>query len=343
MVDFHRLITEWYRLNHRQLPWRETTDPYKIWLSEIILQQTRVDQGLSYYLKFIENFPNVSDLADADEQLVLNLWQGLGYYSRARNLHKSAKLIVDNFNGEFPKSYEEVLSLKGVGDYTAAAIVSFAFDLPYAVLDGNVFRVLSRVFGVFTPIDSTEGKKEFKLLAQNLLSKSNPSLHNQAIMEFGALQCVPVNPNCTECVFNEKCIAFRTGEIKKLPVKMNKTKVRDRFFYFLFSKNEDEIIIQKRIGKDIWENMYQLPMIESQLPISEVEIKSFYLQNFGVNIDEYVILKKHILSHQRIFGVVGFSDMKDMILENSIKIKLTDLNDYPFPKLIDNFFDNYLK
>jgi len=205
MADFHLLITDWYRQNNRALPWRSTKDPYSIWLSEIILQQTRVEQGTAYYLKFVTKYPTVRDLAAAEEQEVLNLWQGLGYYSRARNLHATAKFITNELNGEFPPNFNGLKQLKGVGDYTAAAIASFAYKEPVAVVDGNVYRVLSRVFDLETPIDSTLGKRQFSELAQALISKTDPDTHNQAVMEFGALQCTPSNPSCEACPLIGMC------------------------------------------------------------------------------------------------------------------------------------------
>lgn len=236
MTDFHRLIVEWYRLNKRDLPWRETQNAYFIWLSEIILQQTRVLQGMNYYLKFISHYPTVHDLANASEQDVLNDWQGLGYYSRARNLHFTAKLISTEMKGVFPSSFNEIKKLKGIGDYTAAAISSFAYNLPQAVVDGNVYRVLSRVFEVHLPIDSTQGKKFFADLAQELISLKEPAIHNQAIMELGAMQCLPVNPICHSCPLNSICLAFSNRTYKELPIKLKKVKVRNRYFHFLIFK-----------------------------------------------------------------------------------------------------------
>ncbi len=225
---FSKKIIAWYQQNKRELPWRNTKDPYLIWLSEIILQQTRVEQGMAYYLKFAKEFPSVKELAKAENEKVMKLWQGLGYYSRARNLHTTAKTITDNYKGKFPEQHEDILLLKGVGEYTAAAIVSFAFNKPHAVVDGNVYRLLSRVFGIETPIDTTLGKKEFNALANELLDKKNPALHNQAIMEFGAIQCKPVSPDCSVCPLNTMCFAYSKKSVSKLPVKAKKTKVRNR-------------------------------------------------------------------------------------------------------------------
>ena len=338
MTDFQRLITDWYRLNSRDLPWRTTKDPYKIWLSEIILQQTRVDQGFDYYNKFISKYPDVHCLAEATEQEVLALWQGLGYYSRARNLHFTAKDIHSRFNGIFPNDYNGILSLKGVGEYTAAAIASFAFDLVYPVVDGNVYRLLSRFFGIDIPIDSTEGKKEFKRLAEELISRKDPALFNQSIMEFGALQCVPKSPICLNCVLKDGCFAFNKGIVDQLPVKKNKVKVRDRFFYYLFISDEDYVFLNKRGQKDIWQNMYEFPMFEMDLEVSEDGLVDLYHEHFQVNVSKFVKLKKHILSHQHIYSVVGFIDA--MHVDDRIdfqKVLKENIVDFPLPRLIDLF------
>ncbi|MFZ4583041.1 MAG: A/G-specific adenine glycosylase, partial [Paludibacter sp.] len=229
-----KTLINWYEHNKRELPWRDISDPYRIWISEIILQQTRVNQGISYYLRFVDRFPDVKALATAHEDEVLKYWQGLGYYSRARNLHKTAQIIVEKHNGNFPNSYTEIVQLKGIGAYTAAAICSFAYNQPYGVVDGNVYRVLSRLFAIQTPIDSSQAKNEFSDLATNLLNNSNPGIHNQAIMEFGALQCVPVQPECNTCPFQKTCKAYELDLVDKLPIKASKTKVRERFFNYFF-------------------------------------------------------------------------------------------------------------
>ncbi|MBV5343686.1 A/G-specific adenine glycosylase, partial [bacterium] len=261
--NISKALTNWYNQNKRELPWRDITDPYRIWISEIILQQTRVNQGMRYYLRFVERFPDVKTLAVAEEDEVLKYWQGLGYYSRARNIHKTAKIITEKHKGIFPKNHSDILLLKGIGEYTAAAICSFAYNQPYAVVDGNVFRVLSRVFGIETPIDSTSGKKEFTQLAEKLLDKKEPGLHNQSIMEFGALQCVPVQPDCGVCPLQTVCKAYSLNMADKLPVKATKTKVRERFFNYFYIEYQDKIFIQKRSEKDIWQNLYELPLVES--------------------------------------------------------------------------------
>jgi A/G-specific adenine glycosylase len=343
-MGFSEEIIEWYHQNKRDLPWRKTTDPYRIWLSEIILQQTRVDQGLNYYNKFIENYPTIDDLANAFEQQVLNDWQGLGYYSRARNLHFTAKFIVKEYNGVFPTDYKKVLDLKGIGEYTAAAITSFAYGLSYPVIDGNVYRVLSRVFGVELAIDSTEGKKEFKRLATELIDTNNPADYNQAIMEFGALQCTPKKPNCENCPLRLSCYALKKQLITELPKKEKKIKQRDRFFNYIVITDEDFIYLKERKGKDIWIGLYDFPLIESKSQIS-----SFSEINNSFKISDLKLQKKstefkHILSHQKIyatFWLVTVNKPTDLNL-NFSKISLKEINNYPVPKLIDNYLQTIL-
>lgn len=306
MADFVLSITKWYRLNARKLPWRETKNAYFIWLSEVILQQTRVDQGMAYYLRFTDEFPTVEALANADEEQVLKLWQGLGYYSRARNLHKTAKEVVERFGGQFPASYPELLSLKGIGPYTAAAIASFAFDLQHAVVDGNVYRILSRYYGIDTPIDSAEGKKQFQELATSLIPQNDPALFNQAIMEFAALYCTPANPDCDRCVLLNSCASGRNGLWKQRPLKGKKTAVRDRFFHYFHIETADGIAVRKREGKDVWQQLYEFPLIET--PTAELDaeaLKALHLQPQQI---EKVYEAKHILSHQRIFAAFYKAD-----------------------------------
>ena len=255
-MKFHNTLINWYLQNKRDLPWRKTTDPYQIWLSEIMLQQTRVAQGTPYFLSFTTAFPTVFDLAKANEEQVLKLWQGLGYYSRARNLHKTAQYVANELSGEFPDNYKDLLKLKGVGEYTAAAIASFSYNEPVPVVDGNVFRVLSRYFDMETDIAVASAKKEFAALAFELMPKDKPAIFNQAIMEFGALQCVPKNPNCNVCVFNTSCAALQKKKVDQLPVKSKKLKVRNRFFnYLVVSDDNENTIIQKRTAKGIWHNL----------------------------------------------------------------------------------------
>lgn len=332
MAEFSLLIREWYRLNGRNLPWRETNDPYKIWLSEIILQQTRVDQGISYYYKFVNNFTSISDLANAEEQEVLNLWQGLGYYSRARNLHFAAQQVINEFNGAFPDNFEAIKSLKGVGNYTASAIASFAFNETKAVVDGNVYRVLSRYFNEKTPIDSTNGQKLFQEIADSLIDPQHPGEHNQAIMELGALICTPHNPKCRECPISLNCMGRQEGSIEILPVKEKKTKVSEKFFHYLVVMKEDQLLLEKRTS-GIWKNMYQFPLIETDSKFSPDVLKNVKTLDRSET--------KHILSHQKINATFHrINELPDELAHRKlIKVKLEDLIDYPLPRLIDKYLE----
>lgn len=336
----------WYQQNKRDLPWRNTQNPYFIWLSEIILQQTRVDQGLPYFNKFISHYPTIFDLAKAEEQAVLKDWQGLGYYSRARNLHAAAKFIVNELNGQFPKSYHELLQLKGVGEYTAAAIASFSYDLPHAVLDGNVFRVLSRLFDIETPINTPKAKKEFSTLANELLPKHHAAIFNQAIMEFGALQCVPTNPNCLNCILVSKCLAFSNKTVTNRPQKNKKIKITNRYFNYLVFQDDKHYVIQKRVDNDIWKNMYEFPKIVSNDFEKNDEIE-FLLQSFDLEIKQVISLKKHILSHQHIYAKFYIiKKIPEQLPDNFgplLIISKSDLEHYPIPKLIDTFLETYDK
>ena len=273
-MSFAPKILNWYREHQRDLPWRQTRDPYRVWLSEIILQQTRVAQGMPYYLSFVETFPTVYDLAEAPEEQVLKLWQGLGYYSRARNLHTTAKMVVSEFDGKFPHTYEELKTLKGVGDYTASAIASFCFDVPEPVVDGNVYRVLSRYFGVDLPINSTEGITYFKELAREVMDAENIRDYNQGIMEFGAIQCAPKKPYCLLCPLQESCVALKENKVDILPIKLNKTKVRNRYFnYLVWLDGNGNTVLEQRKGKGIWQNLYQFPLLETDGPLEDGEIE----------------------------------------------------------------------
>ena len=336
-------LIKWYEANKRELPWRDISDPYRIWISEIILQQTRVNQGLSYYLRFIERFPDVKALAIANEDEVLKYWQGLGYYSRARNLHKTAQIIAEKHKGKFPNSYTDIVLLKGIGAYTAAAVCSFAYNQAYAVVDGNVYRVLSRLFAIETPIDSNKAKKEFSELATNMLDKSKPGIHNQAIMEFGALQCIPVQPDCNACPFQKTCKAYKLDLVDKLPIKASKTKVRERFFNYFLIQYQTKIYIQKRTEKDIWQNLYELPLIESNKLFEPEEIGT---NDFLTNIENIEISSttsnfKHILSHQRIFArffAVTVSD-KNNYLNQLIEINCNEIDNYAVSRLTSLFLE----
>jgi A/G-specific adenine glycosylase len=302
---FSKKVVEWYQLNRRALPWRDTTDPFRIWLSEIILQQTRVNQGLPYYEKFIESFPSVKELASAREQKVLRLWQGLGYYTRARNLHKCAKEIVKVHKGSFPDSYSELLKLPGIGEYTAAAIASISFNEPVAVVDGNVYRVLSRVFGISTEINSPAGKKEFTALANRLIDKKTPALFNQAVMEFGALFCKPMNPTCETCTFSDSCFAFKNDLIGSLPVKKKNKPARKRYFYYFVVQTGNSLLMGKRGEKDIWEGLYDFYLVEKTRPthLDKLFDEDPFLRKLKPT-EEFEVVKnfKHLLSHQTIIA-----------------------------------------
>ena len=342
---FSKILNHWYSNNKRELPWRQTTNPYFIWLSEIILQQTQVNQGLPYYMSFIEEFPTVYELAKADESKVLKLWQGLGYYSRARNLHHTAKYIVEDLDGEFPDNYEDLLKLKGIGDYTASAIASICYNEATAVVDGNVYRVLSRYFGIETPINTTKGFKEFKLLAQKLMDTINPADYNQAIMEFGAVQCKPQNPFCENCPFQTNCVAFEKKIINELPVKKKLLKASKKHFNFLviLSKNQ-QTILEKRKGKGIWQNLYQFPLIDSKeelfhkdIVLALKDIKLLKEDSFEVSLyNETVII--HKLSHQHLYTKFWIISV-DEIEQKGIFVN--DIRNYPVPVLIGNFIDDF--
>jgi A/G-specific adenine glycosylase len=342
-MDFTNSLTQWYLQNKRDLPWRKTVDPYKIWLSEIMLQQTRVAQGTPYFLSFVSAFPTVFDLAAANEEQVLKLWQGLGYYSRARNLHKTAQYVANELSGIFPYNYNDLLKLKGVGEYTAAAIASFSYNEAVPVVDGNVFRVLSRYFNIDTDIAAASAKKEFAALAFELMPKNNPALFNQAIMEFGALQCVPKSPNCGICIFNSSCAALQKKKVDQLPVKSKKLKVRNRFFNYLVVSDENEnTIIQKRTAKGIWHNLYEFPLIETDAPedfdfISTTIQDEFFENNSVTSIEdcnEKSII--HKLSHQHLH--IKFWKIKvDGTIENGIDA--ATLKTFPFPIVIFNFIE----
>ncbi|WP_282116856.1 A/G-specific adenine glycosylase [Cellulophaga baltica] len=343
-MTFSAKILRWYDANKRNLPWRSTVNPYNIWLSEIMLQQTRVAQGTPYYLKFVENFPTVKHLAAASEEEILKLWQGLGYYSRARNLHATAKIVTNEFDGQFPDTYKELLKLKGVGDYTASAIASISFNLPEPVVDGNVYRVLSRYFGVSIPINSTEGIKYFKTLAREVMNVKNIRDYNQGIMEFGAIQCVPSSPDCTICPLSVSCIALKDDNVKELPVKIKKTKVRDRFFnYLVLLGDNDHSLLKQRTGKGIWQNLYEFPLIESEAAITNVDVQT-ELEQYGIldqkfefyKFNEEVIV--HKLSHQHLkthFWIVT--------LEGDVPngVSFQEIDKFPVPVLVADFIKTF--
>lgn len=350
---FRKRLISWYLQNKRDLPWRNTTDPYMIWLSEIILQQTRVVQGLPYFLKFTEAFPTVFDLANASETKVLRLWQGLGYYSRARNLHACAKTIVEKYDGKFPDNYQELLKLKGIGKYTAAAIASFAFQEAVPVIDGNVYRVLSRVFGIAEDIGSSRGQKVFAQLAGELMDRDHPHDYNQAIMEFGATYCTPSGPDCHNCIFTNECHANKHGLQRDLPVKMKKVKVKTRFFHYLVIQHQGKILLRQRRQNDIWQGLYDFYLIEDVKPLDMNQIvhakKPGWATYQNLNLQHLSNEYKHILTHQRIFArffhvlpVNGFS--LDLLEEpdNFGFYSIDEINDLPKPILIDNYLNEHI-
>jgi A/G-specific adenine glycosylase len=300
MKEFSNDIIEWYHENRRRLPWRDTKDPYRIWLSEVILQQTRVNQGLPYYLQFVDTFPTVKDLANAPEDTVLRLWQGLGYYSRARNLHRCAKTVAGKYDGRFPSSFGELILLPGIGTYTAAAIASIAFNQNVAVVDGNVYRVLARIFGVTLDISSTEGKKYFSGLANTLISSTHPGDHNQAVMEFGATHCTPMQPKCPTCPFVTKCVAYKQSMVDQLPVKERKAGKRTRFFYYFILRNDGKIAMKKRTGRDIWNGLYEFHLVESdsEKKVDEILKKDALLSGIRAQGVKETGSLRHILTHQ---------------------------------------------
>ena len=345
---FSEKLVKWYELNKRDLPWRDSNDPYNIWLSEIILQQTRVNQGLPYYLRFIERFPNVVALAEAKEDEVLRLWQGLGYYSRARNLHKCAKLVSSSpFNGSFPTNYSILKQLPGIGDYTAAAIASFAAREIVPVIDGNVFRVLARVFGLSDDISSGAGKKRFRKLAETLISQNSPDIYNQAIMDFGATWCTPRTPNCEACVFKKGCFAFNNDLQDQLPVKAKARKPRKRYFYYFVVRSGKSLLMRKRKADDIWQGLYDFFLVERDRPQNVMEllrartVKQPDPQRVKIS-KEY----KHILSHQTIISRFTVIDNDDVDLESFAEPALEyyliqKIHELPKPVLISRFLTDY--
>ena len=326
------------------MPWKGEKDPYKIWLSEIILQQTRVEQGLNYYTKFVKAFPDIIKLANANDKKVMKMWEGLGYYSRCRNLLTAARFIAKTYKGKFPDSYQNIKALKGVGPYTASAISSFAFNLPHAVVDGNVYRVLSRVFGIRTAVDTTEGKKYFNKLAEELLDKKQPGIYNQAIMDFGAVVCKPVSPECEECYLRKHCYAFVNNAIKVLPVKEKKISIIERWFYYFVLEYKNEIYIQQRTGKDIWLHLYEFPLIEQKKKLSNPQIQG-QAESLGIFSHSTVSsLYTQQLSHQKINAV--FIRLRFKQRPGSVKkgfwITCSQLKQFAFPGVIRSYLKTYL-
>lgn len=346
MNNFSETLINWYHEHKRDLPWRESSDPYLIWISEIILQQTRVVQGYDYFVRFIERFPDVKTLAEADEDEVMKYWQGLGYYSRARNLHAAAR----SMNGVFPNTYSGVLDLKGVGEYTAAAICSFAYNMPYAVVDGNVYRVLSRYLGIETAIDSTEGKKLFASLAGELLDKTQLAIYNQAIMDFGAIQCTPQAPACLFCPLADGCMALAKGTVQQLPVKQHKTKTTNRYLNYMYVRAGAYTFINKRTENDIWKNLFELPLIETAESVTEeafLALPEFTELFVGGEVPMVRLVcrdVKHVLSHRVLYAnFYEVSLPEDTVSFSSyLKVRIDELEQYAVPKLIHAFLEKYV-
>lgn len=346
-MDFQKEIITWYLQNKRALPWRDTRDPYVIWLSEIILQQTRVEQGLPYFHRFLDNFPTVADFAGATESQVLKLWQGLGYYSRARNMLFTAKQVCNLYAGVFPVLYDELIKLKGIGDYTAAAISSFSSDEAKPVLDGNVFRVLSRYFGIEVPINSPAGRKEFIQVAREMIIGQLPSVYNQAIMEFGALQCKPKSPSCSACPLQSSCYALRNNLINALPVKEKKLKKRVRYFNYFICVNADSLLVHQRRTADIWQEMFDFPLLETENDYKgctsdfQIEVERFFGATCKVT---HLGQKKHLLTHQTIYVeffalanyIINFNELADVKW-----LTFDEFEQLPQPKVVANFMEAY--
>lgn len=347
---FTRLLMEWHQYeNKRVMPWKGEKDPYKVWLSEIILQQTRVEQGWAYYERFVKKYPTITKLAKAKDEDVFKLWEGLGYYTRCKNLLFTARFINDNYSGKFPSTYEEIEALKGVGSYTASAIASFCFQLPYAVIDGNVFRILSRFFGIETAIDSTEGKKQFKKIADELLDKNQPGNYNQAIMDFGATVCKPMLPMCSTCTLNKLCAAYKTGSVNELPVKEKSLKKKTRWFSFIIFESDEKILIRKRTAKDIWQNLFEFYLIETESnPMWNKEMIADHLRE-QLGMQKFEVFQidtaaRQQLTHQLIKGY--FIKIKLLKIpsqlksENNIWVTQKELSKYPFPGFVNQYLQN---
>jgi A/G-specific adenine glycosylase len=346
-MNFSDELVQWYNENKRDLPWRNTTNAYIIWLSEVILQQTRVEQGLPYFYRFVEKYPDVTCFAAAHEDDILKLWQGLGYYSRGRNMLKTARFVQEHYGGNFPETYEQLIKLKGIGEYTAAAISSFSANEARAVVDGNVYRVIARYFGIFEPINSTAGKKIFQATANDLLNKKNPALHNQAMMEFGAMLCKPKNPACGICTVKEGCYAFINNATTALPVKLKTVKIRERFFNYFLYTDDDHVLMNKRGETDIWANLYDLPLIEtaSLLPVDELLALPETMEYMGKDIKliANISVKKHILTHQHLYvRFITLQHAPVKMKDNWVFIKVENLKKLALSKVIFIFLDNFL-
>jgi len=346
-MTISKALIKWYQLNARNLPWRNTKDPYLIWVSEIIMQQTRVEQGLGYYLRFVKMFPNIRSFSQASEDQVLKLWQGLGYYSRARNMMFAAQQVMNRFGGVFPSTFDDLLKLKGVGPYTAAAIASFCYNLPYAVVDGNVFRVLARYYGINTPINTHKGQKEFASLAQEILNRKNAATHNQAMMEFGALLCKAKNPNCSQCTLVESCFAFANNKIADLPQKEKKLRIINKYLHFFYISDGHHILIQKRDYTNIWKGLYQLPLIETDKSentdfVLLLAKKSSIIPEKGfqlVNVQEM----SHKLTHRNLQIKFYYIIVEKISSQDFLQIDKARLGDFAFPRPIEKYLESSRK
>ncbi len=341
------ILARWYDDHKRDLPWRKTEDPYAIWVSEIILQQTRVVQGINYYQNFMSHFPDLPSLAETKIEEVLKVWQGLGYYSRARNMHTAARQIIMDFDGVFPTSYGEILKLKGIGPYTAAAIASIAFNEPRAVIDGNVHRVIARLFGLFEPPGMAGEKCGICRQADALLDRTRPGTHNQAIMEFGALVCTPANPSCLTCPLQKHCAAYGKNQVKELPVRSQKIKQKHRYFHYLIMHSGDKILIRQRTGKDIWQHLYEFPLIETPRSMSPGSLmespywKEIFMHRWNkpLRVSRNI---RHILTHQVIhakFYHLDYFPGDQAIKSSFLEVSLSEIGKYPVPKLIENYLE----
>ncbi len=350
-MEISEKLQSWYQSNKRDLAWRSTKDPYKIWLSEVILQQTQVIQGSSYYLKFVDNYPTIKALAEAEEADVLKLWQGLGYYSRARNLHTAAKQVMLQFNGKFPETYETIITLKGVGTYTAAAIASIAYNEAKAVVDGNVYRVLSRLYDLDLPIDSTEGKKTFQNLANEILDSKNAGTHNQALMELGAICCKPRSPSCQSCPIQMHCLAYKNKSYAGLPVKSKTIKIRERYLEYIVLEYNKQFYLKKRTSQDIWKNMFEFFSIEMTEKETEKKVLDDYCNVLNLKTNDFSIkgispFVKHILTHQHIHArfhhLILSKVLKNAKSHDLVKYNIEAFEKLAFPRLIDKFVSENL-
>lgn len=344
MEQFLTKIYRWYEANKRDLPWRRTSNPYYIWVAEIILQQTRVQQGLEYYRRFTDRFPTIAALANAPEGDVLKIWQGLGYYSRARNLQLSSRIIMERHSGKFPSDYKEILKLKGVGEYTAAAIASIAFNQPFAAVDGNIARVLSRYYKILDPVDSGIGKRKIKGIAENILNRKSPGKHNQALMEFGALQCIPSNPVCEECPVNDNCLAYIQNLVDRIPVKSTPPKQKKRYFYYFLIEENESVYLHQRNGNDIWKYLYEFPMVETDNSKSVAEVINSALPELLHDTTGCVVTDirgpvLHILSHQKITAHFIRINKKSInkLSPPLIRINKKDIPKFAVPRLIEKY------